>query len=170
MATDPEELEPASGDDLPGKSTAELVQSEDGSHAYAQRFWLHVTSGPDTGTTFSSSGDRIALGTHASADVILHDSTVSRFHCEIAPMENRPMVRDLGSRNGTLIDAVSVREAYLRPGAILTLGRTQLRFEVGDQPVRVALSPRDHFGVAFGRSLAMRKVFAVLERVAASDV
>src|SRR5262249_45092434 len=79
-------------------------------------------------------------------------------------------LRDLGSRNGTLIDAVPVREAYLRPGAVLTLGRTQLRFEVGDQPVRVTLSPRERFGVAHGRSLAMRKVFAVLEQVARSDV
>src|SRR5262249_51214514 len=120
--------------------------------------------------TFSSNGDRMAVGTHESADVILHDSTVSRFHCEITPEGGRPLLRDLGSRNGTQIDAVPVREAYLRPGAVLTLGRSQLRFEVGAQPVRVALSARERFGVAFGRSLAMRKVFAVLERVSASDV
>ena len=169
MTTDAE-LGPAADDEPLPSSTAELVQSEDGSHALAPRFWLYVTSGPDTGATFSSNGDRIALGTHASADVILHDAAVSRFHCEIAPREGRPMVHDLGSRNGTLIDAVPVREAYLRAGAILTIGRTQLRFEVGAQPVRVALSARDHFGTAAGRSLAMRKVFAVLERVAASDV
>src|SRR5262249_17020235 len=93
-----------------------------------------------------------------------------RFHCEITPVDGLLMVRDLGSRNRTLVDGVPVREAYLRPGAVLTLGRTQIRFEIGAQPVRVALSTRDHFGVAAGRSLAMRKVFAVLERVAASDV
>jgi len=170
MPTDPEEEGPDAGDDGEPRSTADLVPSEDGAHALAQRFWLYATSGPDVGATFSSSGDRIALGTHASADVVLHDSTVSRFHCEIAPHEGRPMVHDLGSRNGTLIDAVPVREAYLRPGAILTLGRTQLRFEVGAQPVRVAISTREHFGAAAGRSLAMRRVFAVLERVAQSDV
>src|SRR6185503_4139254 len=140
MTSDPEELLPASGDDLRPISTAELVQSEDGAHAFVQKFWLYATAGPDTGATFSSSGDRITLGTHASANVILHDSTVSRFHCEITPVEGMLMVRDLGSRNGTLIDAVPVREAYLRPGAVVKIGRTQLRFEVGTQPVRVALS------------------------------
>jgi hypothetical protein len=102
METDPEELLPASGDDLRPISTAELVQSEDGAHAFVQRFWLYATSGPDTGTTFSSNGDRITLGTHASANVILHDSTVSRFHCEITPVEGLLMIRDLGSRNGTV--------------------------------------------------------------------
>jgi DNA-binding NtrC family response regulator len=170
MATDPEEAAPAPGDEVQPVSTADLVASEDGAHALAQRFWLHAIAGPDTGETFSSNGDRIALGTHESADVILHDSTVSRFHCEITPDGGRALLRDLGSRNGTLIDAVPVREAYLRPGAILTLGRTRLRFEVEPQPVRVALSTRDCFGVAAGRSLAMRKVFAVLEQVAKRDV
>jgi two-component system, NtrC family, response regulator GlrR len=170
MTTDPPDDAPEPGDEARPISTAELVQSEDGAHALVQKFWLHVAAGPDAGKTFGSKGDRVAIGTHESADVILHDSTVSRFHCEITPMRGLPIVRDLDSRNGTFVNAVPIREAYLRPGSILTIGRTRIRFEVGAQPVRVALSPRDRFGVAVGRSLAMRKVFAVLERVAASDV
>jgi two-component system response regulator GlrR len=170
MPLDPEDPVIDADDGGPLKSTAELVQSEDGAHALAQRWWLHVTAGPDAGETFSSSGARVAIGTHPSADLILHDSTVSRFHCEIAPGGPLPVVRDLDSRNGTLIDAVPVREAYLRSGAVLTLGRTRIRFEVGAQPVRVAISARERFGTAVGRSLAMRRVFAVLERIAASDV
>src|SRR6185369_674118 len=111
---DSEELLPASGDDLRPISTAELVQSEDGSHAFVQRFRLYVTTGPDNGANYSSNGDRVAIGTHASANLILRDSTVSRFHCEITPVDGVLMVRDLGSRNRTLVDGVPVREAYLR--------------------------------------------------------
>jgi len=43
----------------------------------------------DTGAAFASSRDRFVLGTHESPDVLLHDSTVSHFHCENAPVEVR---------------------------------------------------------------------------------
>ena len=45
------------------------------------------------------------------------------------------LVKDLGSRNGTAVDRVPVLEAPLRDGALLTLGRTQLRFDVGARDV-----------------------------------
>ena len=51
----------------------------------------------------------------------LDDETVSRFHCEIEVRNGRALVRDLGSRNGTAIDGVSVREAWLHGGATLSL-------------------------------------------------
>src|SRR5262249_30972049 len=94
-----------------------------------QRFWLVVVRGADSGLTHASESDRVVIGTHEPADFALHDDAVSRFHCEIAVAGGRAVVRDLGSRNGTLLDGVAVAVAYPRPGAILALGRTEIRFE-----------------------------------------
>src|SRR5580692_9445452 len=81
------------------------VQSGSGerlTHALVQRFWLVVVKGPDVGATFTSASERAVIGTHESADFVLHDETVSRFHCEIDRSTGVAVIRDLGSRNGTV--------------------------------------------------------------------
>src|SRR5262249_61277470 len=103
------------------------------------------------------------------ADFVLPGRTVSRFHCDITLSEGRAVIRDLGSRNGTLVDGVSIVQAHLRSGANLTLGRTQIRFDLGTDHVKIPLSEREEFGLMVGRSLAMRASFALLERAAQSD-
>jgi DNA-binding NtrC family response regulator len=100
---------------------------------------------------------------------VLTDPTVSRFRAELVVGDTRLLVRDLGSRNGTLVDGVSVVEAYARDGATLALGRSRLRVERAGGRGRVSLSPRTSFGLMTGRSAAMRETFARLERAAASD-
>src|SRR5882672_5452541 len=79
------------------------------------------------------------------------------------------MLRDLDSTNGTTVAGYRVGTAYLKPGAIIGLGMTTLRFdELGDE-IREPLSETDNFGRALGRSYAMRRLFSVLPRVAAAD-
>ena len=108
----------------PEGTTTEVVRSDGREHALVRRFRLLVTAGPDSGVSFTSLGERLVVGTHESADLVLHDRTVSRFHCDITLSEGRAVVRDLGSRNGTLVDGVSIVHAHARSGATLTLGRT----------------------------------------------
>jgi two-component system, NtrC family, response regulator GlrR len=138
-------------------------------HASVQRFWLRVLSGAEAGATLHSEAERVVIGTHESAHLKLSDETVSRFHCEIDVEGGRARVRDLGSRNGTLLDGVSVESAWLHPNATLTIGTTEIRFELKSEHVQIPLSSRDQFGLMVGRSVAMRRVFAVLERAAPSD-
>jgi DNA-binding NtrC family response regulator len=147
-------------------TTTEAISGEEG--ALVQRFWLLVTSGPDAGATFSSAGARTVIGTHEGADFVLKDPSVSRFHAEIT-IEGKAVLRDLGSTNGTMIDGVAVEAGFPRSGATLQLGRTQLRFDLGNDRVKIPLSSKERFGIVVGRSLAMRRVFALLERAAASD-
>jgi len=80
---------------------------------------------------FESAGDRVAIGTDEGAQLCLGDRAVSRFHAEIEIVDGRALVKDLGSRNGLVVDQVPVIQAPLRDGAVLTLGRTQLRFSLG---------------------------------------
>src|SRR5438876_8587038 len=71
-----------------------------------RRFRLNVLTGPDAGTEFVSSGEREVIGSHVSADLVLADRAVSRFHCELSCAEGRILIRDLGSRNGTRVNSV----------------------------------------------------------------
>jgi DNA-binding NtrC family response regulator len=130
---------------------------------------LAVVAGPDNGQRWVSTGERSFVGTHPSCEVVLTDATVSRFQVELGVAGKVVTMRDLGSANGTLVDGVAVQIGTLKTGALVTLGRTQLRFEVVPEPVRVPLSTRTGFGRLRGLGAAMRRVFAQLERAAADD-
>jgi DNA-binding NtrC family response regulator len=131
-------------------------------------FVLVTLKGKEIGPTFVPRTDCVVIGSHPSADLVLRDPSVSRFHCEITGGD-RPCVRDLGSRNGTVVNGVTVAQAPLTDGAVLTLGGTKLRFERSGTEARIALSERDRFGRMVGRSAAMRAVFALCEQAAASE-
>jgi two-component system, NtrC family, response regulator GlrR len=143
--------------------------SEDSRHALIQRFELRVEAGPDTGRVVSSRGARIVIGTEEAAELQLTDGAVSRFHCEVVVDGGRVHVRDLGSRNGTTVNGVTIVDAILHPGALLGIGRDQVRFEASPDHVRIPLSAHAGFGTMVGQSMVMRAAFAMLERAAASD-
>ncbi|HEX2571776.1 MAG TPA: sigma 54-interacting transcriptional regulator [Polyangia bacterium] len=157
------------GPGLEGLPSTTLTLAASSGHVLAQRFSLTVVAGPDAGLTRVATAERMVIGTGESADLRLTDRTVSRFHCELAPLDGRLAIRDLGSRNGTLVDGISVLHAFLGPVALITIGRTQVRFELGSEHVKLALSPRTRFGTMVGASVAMRRAFALLERAAAGD-
>jgi len=134
-----------------------------------RQFRLRVLDGPCQGTVYASTGERATIGTQSAMDLVLDDATMSRFQCEIALEAGVAVVRDLGSRNGTLVDGVTVRVAELHDGAVLTLGQTRVRFELGEERVAIPLSEHTRFGSLVGGSTAMRAVFALLQRAAQTD-
>ncbi|MGD8859309.1 MAG: sigma 54-interacting transcriptional regulator [Myxococcales bacterium] len=130
---------------------------------------LRVTSGDQTGTERTIDGDLFRLGKGHHNDLVLRDSTVSREHCEIVRDSRGYLLRDLGSTNGTLIDGSEIREGYLRAGVVITVGRVELEVRPFDERIEVRPGERTEFGEMVGQDPAMRAVFAVLERVAATD-
>ena len=148
--------------------TALATRPGERDHALVRRFTLLVTVGPDGGEKYVSTGERMVIGTHPSCDVVLHDATVSRFHCEIAVGSRSVFIRDLESASGTVVDNQPVLEGTLRGGAVLALGGTQIRFDTGGEPVSIPLPLVDRFGALVGSSAPMRRLFAQLERAAAS--
>jgi two-component system, NtrC family, response regulator GlrR len=129
---------------------------------------LTVVGGELDGTVHPFAAERLVIGADPRADFVIADPALSKFHCEIRIADGRSYVRDLGSRNGTQIDRVPVIEAPLRDGALLMVGRTQLRFDVGQRPVELPLSPRDRFGRLRGGSVPMRAIYTTLEAAAQS--
>lgn len=74
--------------------------------------------------------DQTVLGRGSEAQVQLEDVGVSRRHALIR-LSPVPVVVDLGSTNGTVVDGLQVDEAPLHDGSTLVLGSTTLVFRYG---------------------------------------
>lgn len=134
------------------------------------RLAIVVLSGSARGDEHVMSHDHLRIGKSKDNDVVLGDETVSRFHCEISREPRGFLLRDKKSTNGTLLDGAEVREAFLRPGAIVTVGKVELKIRTYSERVEVLPSENHFFGEAVGESLPMRELFGLLERLAPSDV
>ncbi len=130
---------------------------------------LVVVDGPDRGLRFALARGTANVGTAPLNDLRLTDSTVSRLHAEIEVQRDRVRVRDSGSTNGTFINGVRIDSAYLPPGSSLRIGDTTIVVEVGDEPLFVELSAKTSFGGMIGASVEMRRLYALIEKVAPTD-
>jgi DNA-binding NtrC family response regulator len=133
------------------------------------RYRLTVIEGPDRDSAIDGGEAELSIGSAPANALILTDSAVSRHHIAITPTRRGHLVRDLGSTNGTAINGVVVERAYLAPGAVIAIGQSRLRFDALRGEERAALSSDARWGRALGTSEAMRRIFAVLPRLADSD-
>jgi DNA-binding NtrC family response regulator len=149
---------------------AATVYSEALDGAGRFRCQLVVVDGVDRGRACALGEREIVVGTGAGVALQLSDDRVSAEHVAVRALGDRFVVRDLGSTNGTFYEGSRVGEVHVVPGATLRIGRSALRIEPEAQPLDLPPSQSRRFGELVGESLAMREVFAVLERVAATDV
>ena len=129
-----------------------------------------VVEGPDRGAEAEISGNTLSIGTAEGNDLVLSDDTVSRRHCIITVQRDRYAVRDLDSTNGTVVDGTPVLEAFLAPGARIRLGDTEILFQPKKKWERIEPQQGDRFGSLWGRSDAMKPVFALLAKLAPTDL
>jgi DNA-binding NtrC family response regulator len=135
-------------------------------------FTIHVVSGPDAGATFAvpDDGTRILVGQSPSCEVRLTDPSVSRRHAALEIVPEGLRLTDLGSSNGTFVDRVRVTGALLTGEETLRFGSTVMRLDAdAHEPVRAEPGP-NHFGRVLGESPAMRRLYPLCQRLAASDV
>ena len=130
---------------------------------------LVVLDGLDRGARARVGTGGARVGTGASAHLRLRDPTVSRIHCEIRLRSSGVRVSDAGSTNGTWVDAMRVRDVDLSAGTRLRLGGTTVEVVFGQTALQVPISSRDHLGDLLGGSVEMRRIYAILERVAPTD-
>ena len=76
------------------------------------------------------SGERAVLGRSRGCDVVLADPNISREHAEVRRDGSSWVVADLGSTNGIKVNGRRVEQAALEPGDRITLGLTELTFEL----------------------------------------
>ena len=138
-------------------------------HKQLRRVMLRVTDGPDRGAQITVARSRITLGRSAVNDLVLTDTSVSGTHAEFIIGEGGVQLHDLDSTNGTFVQNVRVRQAWIDPGMVVKLGKTEVELLSADE-VQVPISGQDHFGAMYGASPGMREVFATLERVAPTEM
>lgn len=122
------------------------------------------------GESSAFSSRRLTIGSHPENDLVLRDASVSRFHARLEVDARGYRVLDLQSKNGTFIGDARIAEGWIEPGQTLQIGGVKLRFSLLDDEVEVPVSTSNRFGRLRGRSERMREVFAMLERVAPSDI
>ncbi|UQA61169.1 sigma 54-interacting transcriptional regulator [Polyangium aurulentum] len=150
----------------PGETVALVVRPRE---CAIGRFRIQVVSGPDRGLEKISDGQELAIGTANANHLILTDRAVSRHHCLINATDQGFLLRDLGSKNGTTLGGFRIQGAFLAPGALLGVGESTLRFEQLADEIVEPLADEERYGRVLGQSTAMRRVFAALPRIAASD-
>ena len=74
----------------------------------------------------------LLVGRHPESDIRVDSPMISRRHCCLAVVNDRLMIRDLGSRHGVAVNGVRVNEAQIRPGDEIAIAHLLYRFEVAD--------------------------------------
>jgi two-component system, NtrC family, nitrogen regulation response regulator GlnG len=125
-----------------------------------------VVSGPDAGKRLAFlAGRGVKVGSSEACALVLTDRSVSREHAELVIDRDAVRIRDLGSKNGTWLGSARLDDVRVRPPA-------RLRF--GDVAVTlVHAAPREpvaRCGSLFGTSAELRAVFAMIEKVARTDL
>ena len=130
---------------------------------------LELVAGPDRGRKVDLAGPVVRVGSGRDCELVIADPTVSRHHLDLRVDRLGVRVVDAGSHNGTWVDGLRVYDAIARADSTIVIGKTTLRLQLADDVVEVPLSPHDRFGGLLGASAPMRRLFAILERVAVAE-
>jgi transcriptional regulator with GAF, ATPase, and Fis domain len=100
---------------------------------------LLVLSGPLKDSTIPLSEGEVTIGREASNAIAIADPSVSRKHCLLNGQDGRFLVRDLDSRNGTLVNGVGVEERWLQHGDEIAAGDSSFLFLLQDEETAPAV-------------------------------
>ena len=159
----------------------ELTSEDDGSENKSERkageehvsFTMRVLQGPDSGVSFvldASKPLRALVGQSPTCEIRLTDPRVSRRHAALEVIGGELHVTDLASTNGTFVDGVRVVDAFLTGGEALQLGDTRVQIERAErEALAEPLPDATSFGPVIGASVAMRRLYPLCHRLAASN-
>jgi two-component system, NtrC family, response regulator HydG len=136
-------------------------------------FSVVVADGPSAGFRLELDGaspSRVLIGKSSSCEVRLDDDEVSRRHCALELSGARLRVTDLDSTNGTHVDHVAIREAFLAGGETLRIGKTHIRVERHAAGRNPPVPSGAAFGNVIGQSRAMRRLYPLCARLSQANV
>jgi hypothetical protein len=89
---------------------------------------LRVIDGADRGRVFAEVPTPLTIGREEGNPIQLNDERISRFHLKIQEDQHKIVLTDLQSTNGTKVNGENVQLWVLRPGDVVSVGRTVLVF------------------------------------------
>jgi DNA-binding NtrC family response regulator len=123
-----------------------------------------VAGGEGQARSVTLSGSPLSIGKSRSAGLRVDDPHVSRIHAQVTLTTQGVLIEDLGSSNGTFVNGAAIDRAVVTHDAVITVGKSDLRLVVGPSQERAS------FAGAIGSSEQMAHVFAVLQKLAGTEV
>jgi DNA-binding NtrC family response regulator len=139
----------------------------------ASEFTLAIVEGPDKGASIIlGAGERshVLLGQSPACELRVTDREVSRRHASFTVDRRSLRVTDLGSTNGTMVNGVRIAEALLTGGETVRVGSSAVAVRANERAAGGPRTAATSFGATLGASLAMRDLYPICERLAASNV
>jgi DNA-binding NtrC family response regulator len=136
-------------------------------------FVVSIVEGPDEGNRFvmdSTAVSRVLLGTSPACDCRFTDREISRRHATLEVVGRQLRLTDLESRNGTHVNGLRIVDVFLDGGETVGIGSTRLRVDRTASPGAPPLPERTRFGRWLGASNEVRRLFALCDRLAKSNV
>ena len=99
---------------------------------------LHLLKGNPPGKQVEVLPGTLTVGRAEDSGLIIASTRVSRHHCEIVNDQDRVIIRDKGSGNGTLVNGVKVTEQALGPGDEVSIGPLTFQVEIDGKRQRQA--------------------------------
>ena len=97
------------------------------------RITLRVLDGADRGQVFHDLQAPITIGREEGNSVQLNDERISRFHIKIQEDQDKLVLTDLESTNGTRVNGEDTHLRILRYGDVVHVGRSVLLFGTREQ-------------------------------------
>jgi transcriptional regulator with GAF, ATPase, and Fis domain len=97
--------------------------------------------GPLKGAAFSLPPGEVSIGRDSSNQLWAPDPALSRRHCLLVASGEEVSIRDLGSRNGTLVNGVPVEQQQMRHGDQIYVGDSVLLFLLNEGVENTARNP-----------------------------
>ena len=96
---------------------------------------LTVLNGPNHGRPFGlTPGLTFRIGRDPSLELAIDDVKASRVHVEIERRDDGFVLRDLHSKNGTMVNGVRTSAQVLQEGDQIQIGETRIEFSLNDAP------------------------------------
>jgi len=88
---------------------------------------LIIVQGSGRGQRFVLGADPVRIGRDPTNDIVIDDTRASRHHAEVIPVgDDTWLLRDGGSRNGTLLNDEIIDRTVLEPGDVIGIGDCQI--------------------------------------------
>ena len=94
---------------------------------------LRILDGADRGRTFEDLPTPVTIGREEGNSIQLNDERVSRFHLKIQEDQDKVVLTDLESTNGTKVNGEEIQLRILRFGDLIAVGRSVLLFGSREQ-------------------------------------
>ncbi len=86
--------------------------------------------------TYTMNGNQMFIGRLQDNDIVIDNLSVSRKHAVIRSTREGYIITDLGSKNGTFLNDNPIKNAELKDGDVITIGKYKIHFQCTSNEVQ----------------------------------